>query len=159
MIILGIDPGYDRCGIAILMKEERMKDKILFSACIQTSPRQTFQERISEIGNTLEDTIKTYKPLLIASESLFFNQNITTAIPVAGVRGVIAYLASKYGVQHLEFTPLQVKVAVTGYGRSEKSQVKHMVQKLVEIEAAPKKDDEYDAIAVSLTASAHYRFL
>lgn len=152
MIILGIDPGYDRCGIALVGKEKGGKETVLHSTCVQTSSQQSFQERVFMIGSVLDDLIKEYKPDRIASESLFFNQNVNTALPVAGVRGIIAYLASLHNLPHYEFSPQQVKVAVTGHGRSDKSQVITMVSRLVVLDDRKRIDDEYDAIAVALTA-------
>lgn len=163
MRVLGIDPGYDRCGVALVEKVQGVKETVLYSACIQTSPKDPFDLRIFTIGNEIENLIQTYSPTFIASESLFFNTNVTTAINVAGVRGVISFLARKFNLRHTEWSPPQVKIAVTGYGKSDKGQVIAMVDRLVVMPSlvAPtkkRKDDEYDAVAVALTALAHERF-
>lgn len=151
-IVLGIDPGYDRCGIALLSKEKGKKEEVIHSTCVQTSSKHSFQQRIFMIGSVIDDCIDEYKPTEVASESLFFNQNVNTAIPVAGVRGIIAYLASIHSLPHREFSPQQVKVAVTGYGRSDKYQVITMINKQLALDDRKRVDDEYDAIAVALTA-------
>lgn len=153
MKILAVDPGYDRLGIAVLSKKNG-EEKILYSDCFQTNKKDSYPKRILSIGNELERLIKEFKPNIFASESLFFASNKKTAIDVAGSRGVLLYIAEKHGLPFFEYTPLQIKIAVTGYGRSDKSQVTNMVHKLILIDKENVIDDEYDAIAVALTCSA-----
>lgn len=151
MRILAIDPGYERLGIAILEKEECQKELVLFSDCFQTSPKDTHSERLLKIGEYLETVIEKYSPKLLAIETLFFNTNQKTATKVSEARGLMLYCASRKGLMVFEYSPPQIKVAVTGYGRSDKKAVTMMVKNLIVIEKEIKFDDEYDAIAVGLT--------
>ncbi len=155
MNIIGIDPGYERVGIAVIEKDK--KDTLLFSTCLITDRKDTSSERLLAIGKAVSEAIETYAPEALAIETLFFNSNQKTVMLVAAARGVIMYEASRHGVKVLEYTPLQVKNATTGYGRAEKKQVKHMVEKLIHLGPGKRLDDEYDAIAIALTCSASIR--
>ena len=155
MIIVGIDPGYERLGVAVLQKEKgEKKEKVLYSDCFKTSAKIPFDERLFFLGSEFERVIKKYKPEILSIETLFFTNNQKTAMKVGEVRGALIYQAKKAKLLIKEFTPLQVKVAVSGYGRGDKKQVADMVCKLVVIEKEIKHDDEYDAIAIALTAFA-----
>jgi crossover junction endodeoxyribonuclease RuvC len=154
LTVLGIDPGYDRCGVGVVKKDERGKEAVLFSTCIQTDSTSSFESRLASIGKEVEHIISFYKPDIIALESLFFNTNNTTAMNVAGVRGVIAYIAHAHNTPLKEFTPLQTKLSITGYGRSTKDQIISMVERLVTLEKKKRLDDEYDALAIALTCIA-----
>ncbi len=155
MKIIGIDPGYERLGIAVLEKNKGdKKEKVLFSSCFKTSAKIPFEERLFFLGNEVERLIKMYTPDGLAIETLFFTNNQKTAMKVAEVRGMILYQAKCFGLTIQEFTPLQVKVAVAGHGQGDKRQVTDMVTKLVVIEKEIKHDDEYDAIAIALTGFA-----
>lgn len=156
MKIIAIDPGYERLGVAILEKTTG-KENLLFSDCLKTDPRIPHEERLKIIGVGINDLINKFKPDAMAIETLFFKTNAKTAMKVSEARGVMLYEASKNGLVVAEFTPLQIKVAVTGYGKSEKEQVTSMVQKLIKIDRTIKYDDEYDAIAVGLTFFAYNR--
>ncbi|HPS21470.1 MAG TPA: crossover junction endodeoxyribonuclease RuvC [Candidatus Paceibacterota bacterium] len=159
MKILGIDPGYERLGIAILEKNKTdRRENLLFSECFKTSAKLEFSERILLIGERLEEIIKKYKPEVLSIETLFFTTNQKTAMHVAETRGVIIYLAKKYNLKIFEATPLQIKIATTGYGKATKDQVMKMVKMLIQVDKNKKSDDELDAIAITLTASAHLRF-
>ena len=152
MRIISIDPGYERVGIAVLEKQVKSaREKLLYSDCFQTSAKIPFAERLKLIGAEIEKIIKKYKPKTMAVESLFFNSNQKTAMLVAEVKGALKYIALKNKLQVSEYTPLQIKIAVTGYGRGDKNQVTTMVKNLIEIKKEIKYDDEYDAIAVGLT--------
>jgi crossover junction endodeoxyribonuclease RuvC len=152
MRIISIDPGYEKVGIAILEKNiGDKKEELIFSECFKTSPKESEAERLYLIGQEIERCIKEYKPEALSIEKLFFNTNLKTAIMVSQARGVIIYEAKKDGLKVFEYTPLQIKTAVTGYGRGDKKQVIFMVEKLINIEKQIKEDDEYDAIAVGLT--------
>lgn len=160
MRIISIDPGYERLGIAIIEKVPKQKEVLVFSECFKTSAKLPHHERLSLIGNRIKKIIKKYKPEQIATEKLFFSGNQKTAMLVAEARGVILYTGSSLGLEVFEYTPNQVKIAITGYGRSEKRQIIDMVQKLIQIapEALSRKsDDEFDAIAIGLTHFAIYR--
>jgi len=150
MKIIAIDPGYERLGIAILEKETG-KETLVFSECFKTLATEKHEERLRQIGEKIEKTIKEYKPEAMSIETLFFQTNAKTAMKVSEARGVILYTAAKNKLKIAEFTPLQIKVAVTGYGKSDKEQVIAMIPRLVKTEKVIKHDDEYDAIACGLT--------
>lgn len=156
MKIIAIDPGYERVGIAILEKENG-KESLLFSECFKTLASESNQERLRQIGNEICFLIKKHQPEIMGIENLFFKTNAKTAMKVSEARGVMLYEAAKNNLKIAEFTPLQIKVAVTGYGKSDKEQVKEMVKRLIKINKVIKYDDEYDAIAVGLTLFASYR--
>lgn len=158
MRILGIDPGYERLGIAI-MEKQKNKDFLVYSECFQTPKEIPFHERLLLLGNKVENIIKTYQPNILSIETLMFNTNQKTVMNVAEARGVILFQAIKNGLEIFEFNPLQIKIAITGYGRSDKNQVTEMVKRLVKIEKKEAKDDEYDAIACALTCFASYNTL
>ncbi len=160
MRILGIDPGYERLGIAILEKNtEDKKEKVLFSECFKTSTKLEFTERLFAIGQEVKKIIKDYKPEVLAIETLFLNTNQKTVMHVAEVRGVILYEAVSSGLEIFEASPPQIKMATTGYGAASKEQIIKMVKLLVDIDKSKKSDDELDAIAIALTAFAHIKNL
>ncbi len=156
MRVLALDPGYDRLGIAVLEHTDT-KESLIYSTCIQTNSSDSLSDRLLIVGEAISQALSVYNPDAVALETLFFNKNIKTAIGVAQVRGIIIFLAKKAGCRVYEFGPQEIKVAVTGYGKSDKSGVIDMVKRL--IPSAPTKalDDEYDAIAVGITALAHHR--
>ncbi len=162
MRILGIDPGFERLGIAVLEKKEREKpfdktqgkEEVIFSECFKTSANLDFAERLNLIGSEVKKIIKKYKPEVLAIETLFLTTNQKTVMRVAEARGVVIYEAQKAGLQVFEFSPPQIKVAVTGHGGADKAQIIKMVKLLVKIDNSKKSDDELDAIAVALTGFA-----
>lgn len=156
--IIAIDPGYERLGIAVLEKSTSKKHILLYSTCLKTSKKLLFEERLVEIGKELEKLIKKYNPKNLAIEKLFLNSNQKTVMNVAEVRGMIIYIASKSNLTVNEYTPPQIKVAVTGYGRASKEMVMSMVPRLIDIKSMIKSDDEFDAIATGLTCLACERF-
>ena len=158
MKILAIDPGFERVGIAIIEKTQKNQDILIYSACFKTKASLSFHERLTNIGNEIESVIKKYKPQSLAIEKLFFTTNQKTVMNVAEARGVIVYTASKNGLSIFEYTPPQIKVAVTGYGKADKSMVISMVHKLIKINKKTNSDDELDAIAIGLTCLACERF-
>lgn len=152
MKILSVDPGYEKVGIAILEKGNTGgKETLVFSECFKTSSKLPHCERLKLIGTEIGGVIKKFNPFALAIEKLFFTTNQKTAFQVAEARGVIIYEASSAGLNVVEYTPLQAKVAVTGYGRGTKDQMKYMVEKLISVGKTIKEDDEYDAIALGLT--------
>lgn len=175
MRILGIDPGYERLGIAVLERtppksspKERTfesasplgggrEEVVLFSECFKTSAKLEFAERLRLIGEEIRKVIKKYKPTILSIETLFLNTNQKTVMRVAEARGVVVYEATCAGLKIFEATPLQIKMAVTGYGKSDKTQVTKMVKMLIKVDESKKSDDELDAIAAALTASACLR--
>jgi crossover junction endodeoxyribonuclease RuvC len=156
MRIISIDPGYERLGIAILEKGSG-KEELIYSECFITSTKEKHEDRLRLIGEEIEKVIKKYEPEVMGIETLFFKTNAKTAMKVSEARGVMLYVAARSDLAVVEFTPLQIKVAVTGYGKSDKEQVMEMVKKLIKINKPIKYDDEYDAIAVGLTLFACYR--
>ena len=158
MRILGIDPGYERIGIAILEKAPNKKEEVLFSECFKTSPKLSLSERFLLIGEEVKNVIEKYKPKALAIETLFFTTNQKTAMGVAGARGVIIYEGMRAGLKLYEYNPLQIKIAVTGYGKATKEQVIIMTKKLVSIDEKINSDDEIDAIAIGLTCLASEKF-
>lgn len=164
MRILGIDPGFERLGVAIVEKVASAKgygapkkEKVIFSECFKTSSKLEFTERLCLIGEEVKKIIKEYKPEVLAIETLFLNTNQKTVMRVAEARGVAIYEASCAGLKVFEASPPQIKIATTGYGRSDKAQINKMVKILTEIDKNKTSDDELDAIAIALTAFAHIR--
>lgn len=153
MRILGIDPGYERLGIACIEKDGS-KETLIYSNCFKTPKELLLPKRLHLIGQELDRLCKEYKPNICAIEDLFFNNNQTTAMGVSQVRGIVSFVAQEHGAAIVTYTPSQIKDAVVGYGKGSKRQVQDMVTKLIHIEKSIKHDDEYDAIAVALTCSA-----
>jgi crossover junction endodeoxyribonuclease RuvC len=156
MKVLAIDPGYDRMGVAI-MEKQNGKEVLLHSECILTDKKDELSKRLFIVGTTFEKLLKKHKPTALGIETIFFNKNQKTAIGVAQARGMIIFLAQKAGCTIYEFGPQEIKVAVTGYGKSDKTAVIDMVKRLVRDVPEGALDDEYDAIAVGVTCLAHYR--
>lgn len=159
MIILGIDPGYQRVGIAVLTSEKGVKEKLLFSSCFETEKINP-GKRLELIGSEIEKIINTYQPEVLAIEKLFWGKNKKTALKVAEARGVIVHTATKCGLVVIEYSPADIKISVTGHGASKKDQVIKMVQLLINIPPRKERilDDEYDAIAIALTHSSSRHF-
>ena len=149
MIILGIDPGLAIVGWGVIESERGIVRPIAYGA-ITTPAHTDIEARLLMIQNDLETVINKYKPDEMAVEELFFNTNITTGIAVAEARGVILCTAHKLGVKISEYTPLQVKQAVVGYGKAEKHQVIAMVTSILKLPAPPKPDDTADAVAIAI---------
>lgn len=158
MRVLGVDPGYDRLGVAVLEKKDG-EDVLVHSNCITTNKTSSFEDRLFELGEALTKLLSTYTPECVALETLYFNKNQKTAMAVAEMRGIVQFLARTHRCSVYEYTPQQIKVAVTGYGKSDKEQVAFMVKKLLPGVPERGHDDEYDAIAVGLTALASVRSL
>ena len=150
MKVISIDPGYERMGVAIIEKNNS-KEELLYSECFKTSSKIAHDERLKLIGQEIELLIKKFKPEVMAIETLFFKNNQKTGMKVSEARGVMLYVSAVNGLEVFEFSPMAIKIAVTGYGMSDKDQVIFMVKKLVNIKKEIKYDDEYDAIAVGLT--------
>lgn len=156
MRTLGIDPGYDRTGIAIL-EGNGSAPVYVYSACITTKRGSELAERLLALARALRTVIATYKPDACAIESLYFSSNQKTAMSVAAARGVAMLVAAEAKLPIMEYTPQAVKVAVTGYGKSDKGEVARMLVRLVPRAHKKALDDETDAIAVALTHLAHSR--
>ena len=149
MRILGIDPGFAIVGWGVV-EYEGSRFKVIGYGSIQTPAGMPIEERLRAIYSELSVLIDKFKPDSMAVEELFFNTNITTGIKVAQARGVILLCAEQKGIQIAEYTPLQVKQAVTGYGRADKKQVITMVTMLLGLGKPPKPDDTADALAIAV---------
>ena len=149
MIILGIDPGVATIGFG-LIDAQRNKNRLLRYGVITTPPGIPLSSRLLQISNDMEELIRTFHPDEMAVEELFFSKNITTGIAVAHGRGVILLSAEKLGVPVFEYTPMQVKQAVAGYGKAEKKQVMAMTQRLLNMKEIPRPDDAADALALAV---------
>ncbi|MBQ4119192.1 MAG: crossover junction endodeoxyribonuclease RuvC [Clostridia bacterium] len=154
MRILGIDPGYAIVGYGVV-DYAKNRFSVAGYGAITTKAKTPFPERLSVIYDDMCEIIEKYKPDRLSIEKLYFNTNSTTAIDVAHARGVIVLAARHKGVDIFEYTPLQVKQAVTGYGRAEKHQVMEMVKNLLDLKAIPKPDDTADALAIAI-CDGHY---
>lgn len=155
MRVLAIDPGYGRCGIALIEREDT-RDTIRYSACIETSAALDFTDRLRIIIDHVERIIKEHAPTALAIEKLYFKANRTTAMRVAEVRGAILAAAGAHAMTIHEYGPGEVKVAIAGDGRADKKQVARMIHMLMKIEGT-RLDDEYDAIAIGITHLARAR--
>lgn len=156
MIVIAVDPGYDRVGVAVVEKENG-KESVLFSECFTTNKADTINVRIMTIGQRLAVLMDKYKPDFFAIEGLFFSKNTKTALNVAEARGVMIFQALQYDLPVYEYTPNQIKVAVAGHGGASKKDIFFMVSHLVNIDDRKRIDDELDAIAIGLTFLASYR--
>lgn len=150
MRILGIDPGIGRCGWGVV-EENKGKFKAISFGCLETSAKQNVTDRLKEIHDEISKIIKKYSPDVLVIEELFFNTNAKTAFSVGQARGVILLAAAQKNLPIFIYTPLQVKMAITGYGRAEKNQMGQMVKVLLKLEKIPKPDDASDALAIALT--------
>ncbi len=154
MRVLAIDPGFDRLGVAVLERGEG-RERLMYSACLGSQRGTPLPERLHELGVALAALFKTHQPTHLAIETLFFNKNVKTAIDVAQARGMVLYLARAAGAIVCEYSPQAVKIAVTGYGKSDKASMTAMVRRLLPEAPTLAQDDEYDAIAVGITCLAH----
>jgi len=149
MIILGVDPGTATTGFSII-KDEKGKQELLDFGVVSTGKRHRSEVRLKNLFDDLTKIIKKWKPEEMAVELLFFNSNAKTVLAVGEAKGVVKLAGAKSKLPVFEYTPLQVKMALTGYGRAEKSQVARMVQKLFKLKSLPKPDDAADAVAIGL---------
>lgn len=149
MRIIGIDPGIAIVGVGIIDYDNN-KFKVVDYGAITTTPENTLPERLNIIYEELEKIFEKYKPDAVAYEELFFNQNAKTAIAVGQARGVEVLAAQIKGLNIYEYTPLQVKQAVVGYGRAEKKQIQQMVKIILNLNKVPKPDDVADALAIAI---------
>jgi len=161
MIILGVDPGSVITGYAIIDKQRGREPrlKVIDFGCIITEKFATTGERLNKIHKEIEKLIAKYRPEIISVETLFFFKNLKTVMPVSQTRGVILLAAAQKKLPVFEFTPLQMKMAIAGYGRAEKKQVQEMIKKTVDISGFDfkknnrKKDDAFDAIGIAICAA------
>ena len=149
MVILGIDPGYAIVGWGVI-EYVNSRFNVLGYGAITTEANTPFPERLQIIYNDMCYLFEKYKPEAMSMEKLFYNSNQKTVIDVAQARGVITLAAQMYGKDIFEYTPLQVKQSVTGYGRAEKKQVQEMTKNILSLKAVPKPDDTADALAMAI---------
>ena len=159
MVILGIDPGFGRIGYGVIKYENR-KFKVIEYGCITTKENSYFPKRLNQIEKDLEEVLLRHKDIEEASiEDLYFNTNITTGIKVAQARGVILNTLSKHDIDIYEYTPIQAKQALTGYGRANKHQVMDSIKKVLKLQDMPKLDDTADALALAICHVQYNRFV
>ena len=151
MRILGIDPGYGIVGYGII--DVGTTTTVVDYGVVSTPKELSLPERLEVIYSSIESLVLSYKPDVVSVEELFYFKNQTTVIPVAEARGVILLSCRKSGVPIYEYTPLQIKQALTGFGRAEKAQIQFMVKTILGLEKVPKPDDAADALAVAICHS------
>ena len=151
MRVLGIDPGTATTGWSIVHSKNRSENILVACGCIKTKAKTDMEKRLEEIYDNLQQIIKKYNPDVMAIEELFFAKNVKTAIAVGHARGTIMLAAGKKKIPVYEYTPLQVKQAVVGYGRAQKNQIQEMLKLILNSKEIPTQDDTADSIAVALT--------
>lgn len=157
MIILGIDPGIAIVGYGVVHYTGN-KFKTIDYGAITTKAHTKIDFRLNDVYDGVCELIHKYKPDAVSIEELFFNTNVKTAITVAHARGVIVLAAAKCGVETFEYTPLQIKQALTGYGRADKFQMQNMVKIMLKLNAIPKPDDVADALAIAICHAHSQKF-
>ena len=159
MIIIGIDPGSVIVGYCIIKKNKNRSLEVIDFGCIITDKFTTTGERLKKIYKEITKLIEKYRPEIVSVETLFFFKNLKTVMPVSQTKGVILLAAAQKKIPLFEFTPLQIKMTITGYGRAEKKQVQEMIKKTVDISNFDlkknnrKKDDAFDALGVAICAA------
>ena len=156
MVILGIDPGIGRMGWGVI-EVESGKLKVESFGCLETDPKHPIEERLLEVYKHVSGLIKKYKPDALATEELFFNTNAKTAMMVGQARGVVIVCGAINRIPTFSYTPLEVKIALTGYGRAEKGQIGQMIKIILGLPAVPKPDDTSDALAVGIAHANSYK--
>ncbi len=152
VVVIGIDPGTATTGYSLLEKMRGDTFKILDFGVITTSKDDTDSQRLATLKGDLDKVIKKFKPTQAGVEKLYFENNAKTAMTVSQARGVVLLALEEAGVEIREFTPLQVKSTICGYGKADKKQVQYMVQKTFGLKKTPKPDDAADALAIALCA-------
>ena len=150
MIVLGIDPGYALMGWGVV-EAEGSRMKLINYGCIETKAGVPMQNRLRTLQLGIRDLLNIYRPDDVAFEELFFARNVTTALMVGAARGAAIIAAAEYTQNLYEYTPMQIKQAITGYGKADKKQIQQMVKLLLKLEEIPKPDDAADAIACAIT--------
>jgi crossover junction endodeoxyribonuclease RuvC len=153
MRILGIDPGTGIMGFGVI--DSGHQPKMVDAGVIRTKVHQPEPERLVIIYDALQEIVKLNKPQAVSVEKLFFARNVTTAMSVAQARGIVLLVAQQHNLPIHEYTPMQIKQTITGYGKADKKQMQEMVRMLLKLKEAPKPDDCADALAAALTYAAH----
>ncbi|HLD01304.1 MAG TPA: crossover junction endodeoxyribonuclease RuvC [Patescibacteria group bacterium] len=156
MRVLGIDPGIARTGWGVIEKEKNEARAIAYG-CFETPSTKVLAERLRDIHQFVVKLLNTHAPDALSIEDLFFNTNAKTALVVGQARGVVLLAAAQAKIPIISYTPLQVKIAVTGYGRAEKAQVGQMVKTLLKLRVVPKPDDTTDALAIAITHAFSFK--
>ncbi len=151
MKILGIDPGTGILGFGVIDVDSRGKAQLLDAGVIRTPVHQADSDRLITIYDELKQIIADTKPQVMSVEKLFFAKNVTTAMSVSQARGVVLLLGKQHGMELFEYTPLQIKQALTGYGKADKKQIQEMVRVMLGLQEVPKPDDCADALAAAIT--------
>src|SRR3989344_1291022 len=152
MIVIGIDPGTTTTGFGILNRLSRDVYEVLNYGVMETKPKISQSVKLAEIYKDLNSLIEKYKPDIFSVEKIFFNKNARTAISVSQARGICLLVAGLHKLEVFEYTPLQVKQTLVGYGRAEKKQVQYMVKQVLKLKDIPKPDDAADALAIAICA-------
>jgi len=150
LIVLGIDPGYALMGWGVV-ESEGNRMRLVAYGCIETKAGVPMQNRLRTLQLGIRDLLSIYKPDDVAFEELFFARNVTTALMVGAARGAAIIAAAEYTENLYEYTPMQIKQAVTGYGKADKKQIQQMVKLLLKLDEVPRPDDAADAIACAIT--------
>jgi crossover junction endodeoxyribonuclease RuvC len=157
MVIIGIDPGTATTGYGIIRAvKKKGKEKSLSCVdygVIETKPSSTPEKRLKKLNNELNKLLRKYQPKILAVESVYFFKNLKTAIPVSEAKGVILLTAAKKNITVRQFTPLQVKMNICGYGRGSKAQIQKMVREILALDKTPKPDDAADALAIAISCA------
>jgi crossover junction endodeoxyribonuclease RuvC len=154
--VLGIDPGFGRVGFGAIRVGRAIE--VLRYGCIETKGEQTQADRLLHIAEELRSLLQELRPTVVAIEKLFFAKNVTTALGVSEARGVILLIAAEAGCRIVEFTPIEVKLAVTGYGQADKEQVGRLVQRLLKLPEPIASDDASDALAIAICSAQTISF-
>ncbi len=149
MIIIGIDPGLATVGFGVIQKVEEKIIPVSYG-CIRTSAEKQTSERLLEIYNEIKTLFEKYDPQIVAIEKLFFNKNVTSAMNVSEARGVILLAAQQKQIPLFEYTPAQIKQAITGTGRADKRQMQEMITRLLGLDELPRPDDAADGLSIAL---------
>ena len=148
--VLGIDPGLTRCGYAVVQVEKQTEIKLLSLGVLRTAPAQGLPGRLAEIAEEIESLIEQYRPSAVAVEHIFFKENVKSAMSVAQVSGLVLSAAFRSGIDVVQYTPKQVKLAIAGWGSADKMQVQKMVKQRLKLNTLPKPADAADAAAIAL---------
>ena len=149
-IVLGIDPGLTRCGYAVLGVSGNTDISMTALGVLRTSPEKDLPHRLAEIAREIEELLDEYQPSAVAVERIFFQSNVRTAMSVGQVSGLVLSAAARRGVDVVQYSPNQVKLAITGWGSADKAQVQKMVKQRLKLNSIPKPADAADAAAIAL---------
>ncbi|MDB5185945.1 MAG: Crossover junction endodeoxyribonuclease RuvC [Candidatus Saccharibacteria bacterium] len=157
MRILGIDPGTGILGFGVIDVDQKGKATLVDAGVIRTPVKQADSDRLLTIYDELHEIIKELKPTVMSVEKLFFAKNVTTAMSVSQARGVVLLCGKQHGLELFEYTPMQIKQGITGYGRADKKQIQEMVRLILGLQEVPKPDDAADALAAAICHSSTVR--